>query len=123
MTARILRMTVFIFVLSFAFQSRAMAHAFLDRAEPRVGSVVAQAPTSVKIWFTQEPEHAFSKIEVFDAQGKEIDKADTHTDPADKTALIVSLPDLAPGTYRVAWHVLSIDTHRTQGEYKFTVKP
>jgi hypothetical protein len=108
-------------VLSFTVQSRAMAHAFLDRAEPRVGSVVPAAPKEVKIWFTQEPEHAFSSIQVFDANDKEIDKADTHTDANDNKVLIVSLPELGAGTYKVVWHVLSIDTHRTQGEFKFSV--
>ncbi len=45
----------------------AHAHAFLDHAEPRVGSTLAQPPSQVKIWFTEELEGAFSKIQVFDA--------------------------------------------------------
>ena len=122
MKNRILKTAALMCLVSFLMQSRAMAHAFLDRAEPRVGSVVPAAPKEVKIWFTQEPEHAFSSIQVFDANGKQIDKADTRTDPNDDKVLIVSLPDVGPGTYRVVWHVLSIDAHRTQGEFKFTVK-
>jgi copper resistance protein C len=102
----------------------ASAHAFLDRAEPRVGAEVRHSPGAVKIWFTEQPEHAFSAIRVFDAQGKEVDKKDTHTDPDDAKALDVSIPaDLPPGTYKVEWKVLSIDTHRTQGDFKFTIKP
>jgi len=30
---------------------------------------------------------------------------------------------LKPGTYLVSWHVVSVDTHRTSGTYKFTVTP
>lgn len=102
----------------------ASAHAFLDRAEPRVGAEVKQSPGVVKIWFTEQPEHAFSKIRVFDSEGKEVDKKDTRTDPDDAKALEVSVPaDLPPGTYKVQWKVLSIDTHRTQGDFKFTIKP
>ena len=102
----------------------ASAHAFLDRAEPRVGAEITRSPGVVKIWFTQQPEHAFSTIRVFDAGGKEVDKGDTRTDPDDAKALDVSIPaDLPPGTYRVEWKVLSIDTHRTQGDFKFTIKP
>lgn len=100
----------------------ASAHAFLDHAEPRVGSTVKPSPAKVEIWFTQEPEHAFSTIQVFSADGKQVDKSDTHTDPDDAKALLVSVPELPQGTYKVVWHVLSIDTHRTQGEFKFTVK-
>lgn len=102
----------------------ASAHAFLDRAEPRVGADIKHSPGAVKIWFTEQPEHAFSTIRVFDAQGNEVDKKDTHTDPDDAKALDVSVPaDLPPGTYKVEWKVLSIDTHRTQGNFKFTIKP
>ena len=33
----------------------------------------------------------------------------------------VSLKSLSPGTYRVRWHVLSVDTHKTEGSFTFTV--
>jgi copper resistance protein C len=103
-------------------QSPAWAHAFLDHAEPKVGSTVTSPPTETKIWFTQELEPAFSSIEVSDVQGKEVDKKDTHLDSKDKSLLIVSLPHLPPGTYTVAWHVVSVDTHKTQGHFQFIVK-
>jgi hypothetical protein len=102
----------------------ASAHAFLDRAEPRVGAEVRHSTGVVKIWFTQQPEHAFSTIQVFNADGKEVDQKDTRTDPEDDKALVVTVPkDLPPGTYKVVWKVLSIDTHRTQGDFKFKIKP
>lgn len=113
---------VLIAFCTFAFTSRAFGHAFLDHAEPRVGSEVSKSPDVVKIWFTQQPEHAFSKIQVFNSDGKEVDRSDTNTDPNDAKELQVSLPKLPPGTYKVVWHVLSVDTHRTEGSFKFTVK-
>ena len=33
------------------------------------------------------------------------------------------IPDLPPGTYKVIWRVLSVDTHRTQGDFTFRVGP
>jgi methionine-rich copper-binding protein CopC len=36
---------------------------------------------------------------------------------------VLALPPLAPGRYRVRWHVVSVDTHRTEGEYSFSVEP
>jgi hypothetical protein len=110
------------FALFLALQLPARAHAFLDHAEPKVGSTITRPPAETKIWFTQELEPAFSTIEVSDAQGNEVDKKDTHLDSKDKSLLIVSLPPLSPGTYTVAWHVVSVDTHKTQGHYQFTVK-
>ena len=111
-----------VLLLIFALPSVVAAHANLDHAEPKVGSTVDKPPTEVKIWFSQSVEPAFSTIEVFDSGGKQIDKKDLHVDKADKTILIVSVPDLGPGTYKVVWHVVSTDTHKTHGDFKFTVK-
>ena len=38
-----------------------------------------------------------------------------------KPVRIVELPRLSPGTYTVIWHVTSVDTHKTEGNFKFTV--
>ncbi|HUE36932.1 MAG TPA: copper resistance protein CopC [Candidatus Acidoferrum sp.] len=109
-------------IIFLALQSHAWAHAFLDHSDPKVGSTVASSPAVIKIWFTQNLEPAFSTIDVRDAQGKEVDKQDAHLDDNDKSLLIVSLPPLANGTYTVIWHVASVDTHRTQGRFEFTVQ-
>ena len=111
-----------VILVSLALPAFVSAHANLDHAEPKVGVTVNQSPKEVKIWFSQSVEPAFSTIEVFDSGGKQIDKKDLHVDKADKTILIVSVPDLGPGTYKVVWHVVSTDTHKTHGDFKFTVK-
>ena len=118
MKSRIIILTSILF-----FQAIASAHAFLDHADPKVGSTVDQPPTEVKITFTEELEPAFSTITVSTSDDKQIDKKDTHLDDNDKKLLIVSLPTLPPGTYKVHWHVVASDTHTTQGDFKFTVKP
>jgi methionine-rich copper-binding protein CopC len=100
----------------------AHAHAFLDHAQPRVGSTVTESPGQVKIWFTEELEGAFSKIQVFDAGGKEVDKKDVKVDSGNKTIMTVSLPKLTPGTYKVKWSAVAVDTHHTTGTYTFDVK-
>jgi methionine-rich copper-binding protein CopC len=118
------RTSLILFVLGIvAIGTSAFGHAFLDRSEPRVGATISKAPAVVNIWYTQEPEPAFSRIEVYNSDGKEIDKKDTHPDEKDARELIVSLPDLPAGIYKVVWHVLSVDTHKTQGDFKFTIQP
>ena len=100
------------------------AHAMAEKSEPKVGSTVAKAPAQVRIWFSEEIEPAFSKIEVYGPDGKEVDKGDTHVDAKEKKLLVVSLKaELGAGTYRVHWQVVSVDTHRTHDEFKFVVKP
>jgi hypothetical protein len=113
---------VFAAVLLGALAARAEAHAFLDHAEPKVGSRVSEPPTEVKAWFTQQLEPDFSSLQVLDGQGNQIDKKDSHIDAKDKTLLIVSVPALQDGQYKVVWSVVSVDTHHTHGDFKFTVK-
>jgi methionine-rich copper-binding protein CopC len=109
-------------VLFLALESHAWAHAFLDHADPKVGSTVTGSPSEVKAWFTQELEPAFSSIQVSDAQGREVDRKDMHLDDKDKKLMIVSLPSLPAGTYTVNWQAVSVDTHHTQGHFEFTIK-
>ena len=99
--------------------SRAQAHAFLDHADPRVGSTLHAPPSRVKVWMTEDLEPAFSKLEVFDAKGAEVDRKDVHVDGATMT---VSLPALPPGTYQAVWKVVATDTHHTSGTFRFTVR-
>jgi copper resistance protein C len=106
-----------------ALAGAASAHAFLDRALPAVGSTVHGPPAEVKLWFTQPLEPAFSTVRVLDESGAQVDAKDKRVDRDDATLLRVSLPKLAPGTYRVVWRVLSVDTHATEGDYTFEVAP
>ena len=99
------------------------AHAFLDHAKPAVGSKVKQTPHAVRIWFTEPIMTGSSSIKVFDAMGKQVDKKDTRSDAANKSLLHVSLPLLAPGTYKVIWSVMSVDSHHTTGNFSFRVVP
>lgn len=101
--------------------AQASAHAFLDRAEPRVGSTVHPAPPELKLWFSQELEPAFSTVKVLDPAGKRVDSANARVDPADRSLLRVSLQALGPGVYTVVWRVVSMDTHATEGEFVFHV--
>ena len=99
--------------------SAASAHAFIDHAEPSVGSQIHRAPTQVKIWFTERLEPALSKAQVFDASGLEVDRRDTKLDQSDPSLLTVSLPELRPGKYKVIWRVVAVDTHVTTGSFTF----
>jgi methionine-rich copper-binding protein CopC len=99
----------------------AWAHAHLSSATPGENAVVP-APAEVALGFTQPLEKHFSSVEVQDAAGKRVDdgKADPASGPA---ALRTGLPSLPAGVYKVIWHATSVDTHRTEGSFSFTVKP
>jgi copper resistance protein C len=98
----------------------ALAHAFLDHADPRVGSTVSPPPAVLTLAFTEPIEAAFSRVEVTDAAGKRIETGPLeHPAPA---TITVSLPALVPGSYTVTWAVVSVDTHPTEGHFTFSVK-
>jgi hypothetical protein len=100
-----------------------VAHAFLDHASPAVGSSVRQAPSEVRLWFTQPLEPAFSTVHVFDAEHRSVEQSASRADPKDPSILAVPVRALGPGKYRVEWRVLSSDTHVTQGDFTFEVTP
>jgi methionine-rich copper-binding protein CopC len=115
------RVILSLLCLLLAGMARIEAHAFLQHAEPGAGSTLPISPNEVRIRFTEEIEPAFSRIQVFDASGKEVDQADVHRDSSDHRLLSVSLPRLKPGSYKVVWRVVSVDTHVAKGSFSFRV--
>ena len=112
---------VIFFLILVAASARLKAHAFLQGAEPAVGSTVQTSPSEIRIRFTENIEPAFSSVQVFDPSGKEVDKHDVGLDRSDHALLHVSLPRLGAGTYKVLWRVVSVDTHVTNGDFTFLV--
>lgn len=115
------RLLGWLLLLLFAGTSPLQAHAFLKQAAPDVGSTVKSSPNEIRIQFTEAVEPAFSKIQVFDGAGKEVDKGDIRRDSSNPALLEIALPHLSPGTYKVAWRVISVDTHVTSGSYTFRI--
>ena len=95
----------------------AYAHAVLEQANPRVGSTVRTAPREVTLSFSQKLEPSFSSAQVTDASGARVDQG------AQVSGRMIHVPvrALSPGSYRVRWHVLSVDTHKTEGSFTFRV--
>lgn len=116
------RMIKIIVVMSVAlFPASVLAHAMLDRASPKVGSSSPIVPREVVLWFTEKLEPAFSTIEVRSADGSVVSSGKARVEAGNE--LHVTLKTLGPGTYKVIWRVLSVDTHRTQGDFSFRVGP
>jgi methionine-rich copper-binding protein CopC len=96
----------------------ARAHAFLDHASPLVGSTVGAAPNEVSLTFTQNLEPAFSSVTVTDASGAQVSQGKAQISG---NTMRVGLKALGPGSYKVRWHVLSVDTHTTDGSFTFHI--
>ena len=96
------------------------AHALLKKASPPVGATVAAAPAEIGLDFSEALEPRFCTVTVQDAAGARVDRDDLH---GAGPHLAIGLTPLKPGTYKVVWHALSVDTHRTEGSFNFTVAP
>jgi copper resistance protein C len=115
-----MRTPIFIASVLFALtlNSGAHAHSMLSSASPPVGGSVGPAPRQVTLSFTQGLEPSFSSVQVTDSKGARVD---TGKAQVSGSTMSVDLKALSPGTYRVNWHVLSVDTHKTQGSFSFRV--
>jgi copper resistance protein C len=100
--------------------SEASAHAFLERASPPVGSVVSRAPAEVRLWFSERIEPRFSRARLITSDGAAIAAPSA---VVNGNQLVLRVPRLRPGTYRVMWSVVSVDTHKTGGAFPFEVRP
>jgi copper resistance protein C len=99
----------------------AQAHSFLDHASPAVGSAVPTPPAAVTLWFTQDLEPAFSSVTVTNQAGQRVDLGNGRIPQGHPDELQIGLKPLPPGTYTVSWHVVSVDTHPTEGTFTFEV--
>jgi copper resistance protein C len=118
LTSRTLAAAVFALSSLWLGGGAACAHAHLQRSEPRDGSTVISAPHQVSLWFTETLQPAFSGVEVRDAQGGRVDQGEPQISGA---TMRIGLKALSPGMYKVNWHVLSVDTHKTHGTFSFQV--
>jgi copper resistance protein C len=119
---RPLRLAAAILLLG-GFASPALAHALLRRADPGVGATLHAAPAAVTLTFSEGVEPAFSRIEVTSAAGAREDAGSPAIVGGDQKVLRVALKPLAAGTYTVVWHATSVDTHKTEGKFTFSVGP
>jgi methionine-rich copper-binding protein CopC len=101
----------------------ALAHAQLEKAAPAVGGTVAP-PAEIRLKFSEGVEPRFSGVALTSEGGAAVALGHPSVDPADNSTLIAKIEKpLLPGLYTVTWHAVSVDTHRTQGSFTFTVRP
>jgi methionine-rich copper-binding protein CopC len=103
-----------------ALPTASWAHALLKQSDPAQGATLTAAPKGLALTFTEKLESRFSGVAVTDAQGHDVEAGKPAISGA---AMTVKLKQLPAGVYHVAWHVISVDTYRTEGMYDFTVRP
>ncbi len=110
--------------LTLGFVGEASAHAHLKTATPAADTTVTAAPSELRLGFTEGVNLKFTGVSVTGPAGAPVSTGAAALAPGDDKMLVVpvSVP-LAPGVYKVTWHALATDGHKTDGSYGFTVKP
>lgn len=101
----------------------AAAHAFLESSDPEANAVVATAPRTVTLRFTEPLEASYSRAELVDQTGEPVSGAVSRVEASDPWTMTVEIPPgLGNGTYSLLWRTLSTaDGHTAQGYLPFTV--
>jgi len=104
--------------IALASSGGALAHAELHHANPQAGSTVSEPPHEVTLTFTDTLEAAFSSVDVTDSNGARVDEGKSQVNG---NMIRIGLKTLSPGSYRVHWRAVSVDTHRSEGSFTFSV--
>ncbi|SEN19572.1 hypothetical protein SAMN04487857_111143 [Pseudomonas sp. ok272] len=102
--------------------SSVFAHTHLKSSTPAADSTVA-APAELRLVFSEGVEASFSTVTI-SKDGAAVAVKAIATDGADKKTLVVTpAAPLTAGDYNVQWHAVSVDTHKSDGAYRFKVSP
>lgn len=105
-----------------ALASQAQAHAHLVGATPAPNAALSSGVKAITLRFNEPVMARFSGLDITGQNGAKVATSPVSVDAKGRKALTASLTSpLAPGAYKVSWHVVSADTHKMQGAYSFRV--
>jgi len=116
---------VLVFLLSIAVVGLS-AHLKVERTTPVADSTVAEAPTRIQVWFSQNPTMAVSALSLEGPQGTvELGKVEAgRTDgKPDRSLVAPVIGRLVPGAYTATWKTSGSDGHIQTETFTFTFTP
>jgi putative copper export protein/methionine-rich copper-binding protein CopC len=106
------------FVLVLSLPALVSAHAYLEKSVPLQDSEENNSPSEIRIKFTEHIDINLSQMTIEDEKGNLIiGKLSSE----DTIWLIYQIPPLEDGVYKVKWQILSVDSHVTEGSFRFGV--
>lgn len=103
------------------FAAPAIAHAMLESADPAVGADAAAVPDHILLVFSEGVEPLLSTITLTHEDGAPVALGRPHSDGSKQRLEAKVESALSPGRYHLSWRVVSVDGHRSQGDFSFTV--
>ena len=111
-----------VIAVSLATPALLWAHARLTKSDPAAKATLAVPPKIIRLWFSEAPEIAMTRIALSDSLGKSIPLADVKRGD-DKLIVQASVPTVLPaGRYTVSWRVAAADGHPSSGSFTFSVR-
>ncbi|MHB2242960.1 copper homeostasis periplasmic binding protein CopC [Pseudomonas monsensis] len=96
-----------------------LAHAHLKSQTPAADSTVT-APADLRLTFSEGVEASFTKV-TLTRDGASIALKPLTAQGDKKTLIVTPAAPLTAGEYKVEWHAVSVDTHKSEGAYQFKV--
>lgn len=99
-----------------------LAHSNLERSDPANGAILRQAPTEVRLWFTEDLEPDFTRAVVYAGNRQPVSTA-SRVDSQNPRLLTLDVkPNLANGWYVIEWQAQAkLDGHLTRGAVTFGI--
>ncbi|ELY3903785.1 CopC domain-containing protein YobA [Klebsiella aerogenes] len=112
-----------VFLSAMLTTASAFAHAHLQQQIPAADSTVSVSPQALTLTFSEGVELSFSGVTLNGPQNKPVATGKLARSDGNKAQLTLPLNEpLAAGEYTVEWYVVSVDGHKTKGQYHFSVK-
>jgi copper transport protein len=109
--------------ISLPYIPESYAHAFVINSNPSSSQTLKSPPTKVEVYLSEPVDLRYSKLNVIDPDGKQIDNKNVQYANGDEATLSVTLPpNIKDGIYTVSIKMLSqIDGHVTDNAFVFGV--
>lgn len=104
------------------FPRSTQAHANLIESMPAANQVVAEAPATARLRFSEPLEASYSRAVLLSVDGGPVSTDLSRVDPGDAYVLLLDLPALPEGQYVLQWRTLSsADGHTLEGVVPFAI--
>jgi copper transport protein len=101
--------------------TKASAHTYFKSSDPPQGAVLATAPKQARLTFSEKISKELSQVTLVDENGTTLPVTFV-VDPADNHSLVVALPSLSDGAYRLRYATRdTVDLHETSGSIVFAI--
>jgi len=98
------------------------AHARLVRSTPAANAKLDIAPSSLTLWFSEQPELRFTSIQLVDSGGSPVSLGAVSKAAGEVSAITIPVSgQMTRGGYTVIWRTAAADGHASSGRFSFTV--